>query len=83
LITDPTNKRQLETMFDSFTARIDIYIYEEIMLTESGKAGYKKPAEFVPGKTYKIHDLGYGTGLELDEISKRLTQLSIVEIDLT
>jgi tRNA (cmo5U34)-methyltransferase len=81
LINDPTNKRNLEKMTDFFTARIDIY--ENLMLTESGKAGYKKLAELIPSNTTKILDLGCGTGLEHDEIFKRLPYLSVVGIDLT
>jgi len=72
---------KLERMSDFFTARLDGY--EEHMLTEAGKKGYKKLAELVPSNTAKILDLGCGTGLELDEIFKRLPFVSVVGIDLT
>jgi tRNA (cmo5U34)-methyltransferase len=81
LNNDHTNKRQLEKMIDFFTSRIDIY--EDLMLTECGKAGYKKLAELVPVNTSKILDLGCGTGLELDEIFNRFPHLSVEGIDLT
>lgn len=72
---------KLERMTDFFTARLDGY--EEHMLSEDGKAGYKKLAELVPGNTARILDLGCGTGLELDEIFKWLPSVSVVGIDLT
>jgi tRNA (cmo5U34)-methyltransferase len=72
---------KLERMSDFFTARMDGY--EEHMLTDSGKKAYRKLAELVPGNTAKIIDLGCGTGLELDEIFKRLPSVSVVGIDLT
>ena len=72
---------KLERMSDFFTARLDGY--EEHMLTEVGKELYKKLAELVPDNTEKILDLGCGTGLELDEIFKRLLHVSVVGIDLT
>ena len=70
-----------ERMSDFFTARLEGY--EEHMLTEVGKEAYKKLAGLVPGNTAKILDLGCGTGLELDEIFKRLPFVSVVGIDLT
>ena len=72
---------KLERMSDFFTARLNGY--EEHMLTDEGKEAYKKLAELVPGNTEKILDLGCGTGLELDEIFKRLPSVSVVGIDLT
>lgn len=75
------NQVNLEKMSDFFTARIDGY--EEHMLTDIGKEAYKKLAELIPSNTAKILDLGCGTGLELDEIFKRLPSVSVVGIDLT
>lgn len=80
----PTIKKpSLEKMSDFFTARVDGY--DEHMLNNVGgcKEGYIKMAELVPDSTEKILDLGCGTGLELDEIFKRLPNVSVVGIDLT
>jgi tRNA (cmo5U34)-methyltransferase len=74
------NKPKLEKMSNFFTARLDMY--EEHML-KGDNGGYKKLAELVPINTATILDLGCGTGLELDEIFKRLPQASVVGIDLT
>jgi tRNA (cmo5U34)-methyltransferase len=75
------NQAKLEKMSDFFTTRIDGY--EEHMLTDSGKEAYKRLAELIPSNTARILDLGCGTGLELDEIFKRLPSVSVVGIDLT
>lgn len=80
--SEPERKqKKLERMADFFIARLDTY--EEHMLTEVGKEEYKKLAELVPESTEKLLDLGCGTGLELDEIFKRLPSVSVVGIDLT
>jgi len=73
----------LEKMEDFFTARVDGY--DEHMLNEvkGCKEGYIKMAELIPDGTESILDLGCGTGLELDEIFKRLPDVSLVGIDLT
>jgi len=72
---------KLERMSDFFSKRLDGY--EEHMLTDSGKKAYKKLAALVPSNTARILDLGCGTGLELDEIFKRLPSVSVVGIDMT
>lgn len=76
-------KPSLEKMSDFFTARVEGY--DEHMLNNVGgcKEGYIKMAELVPESTESILDLGCGTGLELDEIFKRLPDVSVVGIDLT
>ena len=70
-------------MRDFFTVRVEGY--DEHMLSNVGgcKEGYIKMAELVPESTETILDLGCGTGLELDEIFKRMPNLSVVGIDLT
>ncbi len=72
----------LEKMSDFFAARIDGY--EEHMLNnvEGCREGYIKMAELVPEGTKALLDLGCGTGLELDEIFKRLPDIAVVGIDL-
>ena len=71
---------KLEKMTDFFVARLDGY---EAHMLENGNEGYRKIAELIPMNTKKILDLGCGTGLELDEIFKRLPHVSVVGIDLT
>jgi SAM-dependent methyltransferase len=67
-------------MTDFFVARLDGY---EAHMLENGNEGYRKIAELIPGGTAIILDLGCGTGLELDEIFKRLPDVAVVGIDLT
>jgi SAM-dependent methyltransferase len=74
------NTPKLEKMTDFFVARLDGY---EAHMLENGNEGYRKIAELIPSGTMKILDLGCGTGLELDEIFKRLPQVSVTGIDLT
>jgi SAM-dependent methyltransferase len=80
----PTLKEpSLEKMSDFFTARVDSYDDHMLNNVEGCKEGYIKLAELVPNNTETILDLGCGTGLELDEIFKRLPDVSVVGIDLT
>jgi len=74
------NTPKLEKMTDFFIARLDSY---EAHMLENGNEDYRKIAELIPISTEKILDLGCGTGLELDEIFKRLPQVSVTGIDLT
>lgn len=73
----------LEEMSDFFTKRIEDY--EEHMLTEveGCREGYMKMAELIPQSTKRLLDLGCGTGLELDEIFKKLPHVKVTGIDLT
>ncbi len=83
-MSDQTFKKPtLEKMSDFFTARVDGY--DEHMLNDVAgcKESYIKMAELIPDSTETILDLGCGTGLELDEIFKRLPDVSVVGIDLT
>jgi len=73
----------LEKMDDFFAARIDVYDEHMLNEVEGCKEGYIKMAELIPDDTETILDLGCGTGLELDEIFKRLPNVSVVGIDLT
>jgi tRNA (cmo5U34)-methyltransferase len=73
-------KRILQKMSDFFTERVDGY---EAHMLKFCKEGYQKLAELVPINSKKILDLGCGTGLELDEIFRRLPLVSVVGIDLT
>lgn len=77
------NNSKIGKMSDFFTARVEGY--DEHMLTSvvGCNEGYAKLAELVPNNTVKILNLGCGIGLELDEIFKRLPDVSVVGIDLT
>jgi tRNA (cmo5U34)-methyltransferase len=80
-VTNSDNtKRQLEKMADFFNARVEDY--EEHMLKEGFDEVYRRFAELIPAGTKKILDLGCGTGLELDEIFKRLPDIAVTGIDL-
>ncbi len=73
----------MERMSDFFAARVEGY--DEHMLTEveGCREGYIKMAQMIPENCRKLLDLGCGTGLELDEIFKRLPDISVTGIDLT
>lgn len=73
----------MEKMSDFFAARVEGY--DEHMLTEVAgcKEGYAEMARLVPISCKTLLDLGCGTGLELDEIFKKLPDLDVTGIDLT
>ena len=74
---------KLERMDDFFTARTEGY--DEHMLEHVGgcREGYMKMAEMIPENTESILDLGCGTGLELDEIFKKIPEAEVTGIDMT
>ena len=73
----------MERMDEFFTERVEGY--DEHMLTnvEGCKEGYLEMSKYVPKNCSSLLDLGCGTGLELDEILKRMPNISITGIDLT
>ena len=71
----------LEGMSEFFSARLDGY--ESHMLSILGDAPYVRMAELVPTQTGELLDLGCGTGLELDEIFRRLPSVRVTGIDMT
>lgn len=73
-----TEETKLEDMESFFTQRIDGY--EEHMSV--WKEAYVRFAELLPDWCAKILDIGCGTGLELDEIWKRNSELSVTGVDL-
>jgi tRNA (cmo5U34)-methyltransferase len=77
------DKNTIEKMSDFFAARAEGYDEHMLTVVEGCKEGYSKLAELIPNNTVKILDLGCGTGLELEEIFKRLPDVSVVGIDLT
>lgn len=80
----------LEPMNDFFTARADGYDTHMLTNVEGCKEGYIKMAEIV-AEHYRegsnlnlpLLDLGCGTGLELEEIFKRIPSLAVTGVDLT
>jgi ubiquinone/menaquinone biosynthesis C-methylase UbiE len=70
---------ELEKMNDFFNKRINEY--DEHMLKNFGN-GYIKLASLIPRNINNILDIGCGTGLELNEIFRKLPQINIVGIDL-
>jgi len=73
----------LEKMDDFFSARVDIYDEHMLQDVEGCREGYIKMAELIPEGTKSILDLGCGTGLELEAIFKRFSNVSVVGIDLS
>lgn len=74
---------KLEPMSDFFTARVADYDAHMLANVEGCKEAYPMMASLVPANTGRLLDLGCGTGLELDEIFKRLPNISVTGIDLT
>lgn len=62
----------IEQMSDFFTARAENYDEHMLKDVEGCREGYEKMAELLPKNTQIVLDLGCGTGLELDEIFKRI-----------
>ncbi len=74
---------KLEQMSDFFTARLEDYDEHMVNCVEGCREGYIKMAELVPQNAKTLLDLGCGTGLELDEIFKRIPNIEVTGIDLT
>lgn len=70
-------------MNDFFTKRIDGYENQMLENVEGFKEGYIEIAQLVPQSCKTLLDLGYGTGLELKEIFKKIPDLCVTGIDLT
>jgi len=73
---------KLEKMADFFAERVGMYDEHMLKDVEGCKEGYVKMAEFVPVNCRRLLDLGCGTGLELDEIFRKIPDLSVTGIDL-
>ena len=72
----------LEKMADFFAVRVDMYDGHMLCEVEGCKEGYVKMAQYVPDNCKNILDLGCGTGLELEEIFRKLPNISVTGIDL-
>ena len=75
--------KQLETMSDFFTARVDGYDEHMLRNVEGCREGYPLMASLVPPATRRLLDLGCGTGLELDEIFKLYPNMTVTGVDMT
>lgn len=73
----------MEEMSNFFTKRV--VGYDEHMLTDvtGCKEAYIEMSKLIPHPCKSLLDLGCGTGLELDEILKRIPDVTITGIDLT
>lgn len=76
---DDTRSEPLETMAGFFDARIKDY--EEHMSHWSNH--YTWLSEHIPKDTKTLLDIGCGSGLELDEIFKKLPYLQVTGVDLS
>ncbi len=75
---EETSDVPLEEMSAFFSARIDSY-EEHMAVWENA---YRRFAELLPDGCETVLDLGCGTGLELDEIFKRIPVLHVTGVDL-
>jgi SAM-dependent methyltransferase len=73
----------MEKMDRFFTERVDDYDEHMLNKVEGCKEGYIEMSKLVPKSCKTLLDLGCGTGLELDEIFKRIPELKVTGIDLT
>lgn len=73
---------KLEKMSDFFASRVELYDEHMINEVEGCKEGYLKMAELVPESCRSLLDLGCGTGLELDAIFERFSDIRVTGIDL-
>ena len=73
----------MEKMTDFFTARAEGYDEHMLLNVEGCKEAYKEVAKLIPAACKSLLDLGCGTGLELDEIFKKLPGTAVTGIDLT
>ena len=73
----------LEEMSEFFTARVQEYDEHMLKCVEGCREGYVKMATLVASDAKTLLDLGCGTGLELDEIFKRIPNIEVTGIDLT
>lgn len=73
----------MEKMDSFFTERVNGYDEHMLSNVKGCREGYIEMAKHIPPSCKYLLDLGCGTGLELDEIFRRLPELTITGIDLT
>lgn len=75
---------QRETPIEGMTAFFDRVMegYDEHMLAH-WQDSYRALAEMIPGGAENLLDLGCGTGLELEEVWRRLPDACVTGVDLT
>lgn len=73
----------IERMTEFFEARIDEYDEHMVNDVEGCREGYELMAELIPEDCTNLLDLGCGTGLELDYIFRKHSEISVTGIDLT
>lgn len=73
----------MEKMDDFFTARVDGYDEHMLANVEGCKDAYREMARQITAPCHSLLDLGCGTGLELDEIFRRMPDVRVTGIDLT
>lgn len=73
----------MEKMSSFFTERVEGYDEHMLNNVYGCKEGYIEMSKLIPPSCNFLLDLGCGTGLELDEILKRMPNLDVTGIDLT
>lgn len=71
-----------EKMDEFFNTRADIYDIQQIKNIDGEEKCYHEIARYVPPHTKTLLDLGCGTGLELESIFKKLSEVEVTCIDL-
>lgn len=75
--------QSLEEMRAFFAARVDMYDEHMRNEVEGCREGYARMAALLPEGIHSLLDLGCGTGLELEAIFARFSDLRVTGIDLT
>ena len=73
----------MERMNHFFAKRVNEYDEHMLNNVQGCKEGYVKMAKLIPKSCTSLLDLGCGTGLELDEIFKKMPHINVTAIDLT
>lgn len=73
----------MERMNHFFAKRVNEYDEHMLNNVQGCKEGYVKLAKLIPKSCTSLLDLGCGTGLELDEIFKKMPHINVTAIDLT
>lgn len=73
----------MEKMNQFFAKRVNEYDEHMLNNVQGCKEGYIEMAKLIPQSCTSLLDLGCGTGLELDEIFKKMPHINVTAIDLT